>query len=249
MTAIAVAAAPALREPRAERRAGPAPDRGTSSSSAQDVGDKARKHQQNSASMVAKRGRLQMHRARCRRGRTRAQSRSRSPRPDRRSSSTPDDRGGENRGDRPEPADQAATRMKATSSAAGSSKSPIKAHFTKDIGRNSWSLRRSALLAPRFGIVYGPLDATTCAGRWPAPASGSVAVACLHINAGTGRLPSQICYSAACPLVLRFRRHGCQEHARRVRYLHHHLSGAGGVHLPAPAQRARPAHRPRAAAL
>ena len=40
-----------------------------------------------------------------------------------------------------------------------------------------------------------------------------------------------------------------QEHARRVRYLHHHLPGSRGLHLSAFAQRARPAHRPRAAAV
>src|ERR1700716_4383896 len=32
-------------------------------------------------------------------------------------------------------------------------------------------------------------------------------------------------------------------------YLHHHLPGAGGLHLPAPAERPRTAHRKRAAAL
>ena len=38
-------------------------------------------------------------------------------------------------------------------------------------------------------------------------------------------------------------RHGSRKHARRVRHLHHHLPGARSVHFPAPAQRARPAHR------
>src|SRR5665213_2942076 len=38
-------------------------------------------------------------------------------------------------------------------------------------------------------------------------------------------------------------------HARRVRHLHHHIPGAGGFHLSAPAQRARPAYRPGAAAV
>ena len=44
-------------------------------------------------------------------------------------------------------------------------------------------------------------------------------------------------------------RYGYRKHARRVRHLHHHIPGAGGLHLPAPAQRARSAHRPRAAAV
>src|SRR5262245_56289529 len=54
--------------------------------------------------------------------------------------------------------------------------------------------------------------------------------------------------SAGFPLI-RGSRHGGRERARRVRYLHHHLSGAGGVYLPSPAKRAGSAHGSRTAAL
>ena len=80
------------------------------------------------------------------------------------------------------------------------------------------------------------------AGRRPLDAA---AVACLHIPAGARSAAA----SAWRRRIYRPTAAVAESMRRRVRYLHHHLPGAGGVHFPAAAQRARPAHRPRAAAL
>ena len=138
----------------------------------------------------------------------------------------------------------AATRTKVASSAAGSTSSPIKPHLTKDIGSNLPASHQPCWRHGWDRLWSQPM-------RRPAPAFGASlwisAVACLHSSPGTDIC---LCRFPVCGLLADPRgRHGCRERARRVRYLHHHLSGAGGVHLPAPAQRARPAYRPGAAAL
>src|SRR5580704_2013717 len=46
-----------------------------------------------------------------------------------------------------------------------------------------------------------------------------------------------------------FRHLRCRENVKRVRHLHHHLSGARSIHFPAASQRLGPTHRARTAAL
>src|SRR5262244_2088356 len=139
----------------------------------------------------------------------------------------------------------AATRKKAKSSAAGSTSSPINVHLTKDIGPSPAFALGISLVGATVGIVYGPAGATCAGGSAQAPGSVRSRTYILvrePISAYADFL------SAGFPLI-RGSRHGGRERARRVRYLHHHLSGAGGVHFPPPAKRAGSAHGSRTAAL
>src|SRR6516162_5655104 len=139
----------------------------------------------------------------------------------------------------------AAIRKKAKSSAAGSTSSAINVHLTKDIGPIPAFALGISLVGATVGIVYGPTGAT-CAGG-SAQASGSVRSR-TYILVREPISASADFLSAGFPLIPRFR-HGGRERARRVRYLHHHLFGAGSIHLPAPAKCAGSAHGSRTAAL
>src|SRR6476619_3545547 len=66
-----------------------------------------------------------------------------------------------------------ATMTNASSSAAGSAISPINVHLTNDIDPIPASALCISLVGATVGIVYGPVDATICAGC-SARASGSV---------------------------------------------------------------------------
>src|SRR5262245_13819064 len=139
----------------------------------------------------------------------------------------------------------AATRKKATNSAAGSTSSPINVHLTKDIGLIPAFALGISLVGATVGIVYGP-EGATCAGG-SAQASGSVRSR-TYILVREPISAYADFLSAGFPLI-GGSRHGGRERARRVRYLHHHLSGVGGVHLPPPAKRVGSAHGSRTAAL
>src|SRR5262249_13802426 len=114
----------------------------------------------------------------------------------------------------------AAIRKKETNPAAGSTSSPINAPFAKHIGLITAVVLAISLVGARVGIVYGPEGATGAGGS--AQASGSVGsrtyiLVWEPISAYADFL------SAGFPLI-RGSRHGGRERARRVRYLHHHLS-------------------------
>ena len=158
------------------------------------------------------------------------------------------DRGGDEQGGRPQPADQRGHQDEGQELRCGEREQPDKAPLNQGHRSNSCVLLSPiSLVGATVGIVYGPADATTCAGG-SAQASGS-ARSRAYILMREPTSASADFLSAGFPLIPWFRRHGCRERARRVRHLHHHLSGAGSVHLPAPAERARPAHGPGTAAL
>src|SRR5215813_758154 len=122
---------------------------------------------------------------------------------------------------------------------------PINLHLTKDIGlflrrllghKPCWRHGSDRLWSRRCGACTG-------LGQ---QASGSARSRTYITDAGTASASAD--FLSALPVIPRFP-HGGRERARRVRHLHHHLLGAGSVHLPAPAKRVGPAHGPRAAPL
>ena len=133
---------------------------------------------------------------------------------------------------------RAATRRKIAISASGSNRMAMIIHFTMA------GFPVAGEVGAGAGIVYGR-SRQLCRPCRPTRLF-MAAVAFLHYSVGTG---------TACrvgPRLTRrdsFGRHAASGASRRVRYLHHHLPGARGVHFPAAAQRAGSAHRARAAAL
>src|SRR5260370_10087418 len=117
---------------------------------------------------------------------------------------------------------------------------PINLHLTKDIGVLPRRLWVTSLVGAMVRIVYGHIGATHAPGS--AQASGTVRSRTYISDAGTASALAD--FLSALPLILRFP-HGGRERSRRVRHLHHHLLGAGGGYLPAPAELLVPAHRPR----
>src|SRR6266446_489412 len=105
---------------------------------------------------------------------------------------------------------------------------PINLHLTKDIGLLPRRLWVTSLVGAMVRIVYGHIGATHAPGS--AQASGTARSRTYISDAGTASAFAD--FLSALPLILRFP-HGGRERARRVRHLHHHLLGAGGVHLPA----------------
>src|SRR6516162_5067481 len=131
-----------------------------------------------------------------------------------------------------------ATTRKAVNSAAGSPISAIKVHLTNDMhqapGGPCWRHGWDRLWS-RQGMTA------------PAQSPCISAVTYLDSSAGTDlRLRRMLGY---CVIPVIPRRNGLRELATRVRHLHHHLFSACGIHFPAPAKRARPAHRQGTAAL
>ena len=101
-----------------------------------------------------------------------------------------------------------------------------------------------AMLARRrqsFRLSHGRAVVMS-SGLWMAPR------ACLHNEWE----PGSRLLNRGFGLSLRnasFRQLRCRENVKRVRHLHHHLSGARSIHFPAASQRLGPTHRARAAAL
>src|SRR5439155_22860873 len=121
---------------------------------------------------------------------------------------------------------------------------PINLYLTKDIGLLPLELWVTSLVGAMVRIVYGRVGATHAPGS--AQASGPARSRTYITNAGTASASAD--FLSALPMIPRFP-HGDRERARRVRHLHHHLLGAGSVHLPALTKRLWPAHGPRTTAL
>src|SRR5260370_20271128 len=114
---------------------------------------------------------------------------------------------------------------------------PINLHLTKDIGLLPRRLWVTSLVGAMVRIVYGHIGATHAPGS--AQASGTARSRTYISDAGTASAFAD--FLSALPLILRFP-HGGRDRARRVRHLHHHLLGPGGVHLPSPPQPVLPTH-------